>query len=98
MPLAGTQEYFFRTRAGAEIDLLLLLPDRRLWAIEVKRTSAPRATKGFRIAAADLKPDARFIVYAGEEEFPVSRSTIATPLAALMRRLALMGNGDQRPD
>ena len=29
--------WFYRTRAGAEIDLLLLLPDQRLWAVEVKR-------------------------------------------------------------
>ena len=50
----GTDAWFYRTRAGAEIDLLLHLPDRRLWAIEIKRSSAPRAAKGFELAASDL--------------------------------------------
>lgn len=31
----GTQSHFYRTAAGAEIDLLLTLPRQRLWAIEM---------------------------------------------------------------
>jgi len=39
----GTEAYFFRTAAGAEIDLLLKLPGQRApWAIEVKRGLAPK--------------------------------------------------------
>ena len=78
-------------RAGAEIDLLLHLPDRRLWAIEVKRCAAPRAGKGFGIAASDIGADERFVVHPGRETFPLSSTTTAVPLAHLMMRLAAIG-------
>lgn len=34
--------WFYRTRRGAEIDLLLAWPDASKWAIEVKRSLDPR--------------------------------------------------------
>ena len=68
----GTDAWFYRTRAGAEIDLMLHLPDRRLWAVEVKRSTAPRAGKGFEIAASDIGADERFVVHPGREPFPLS--------------------------
>ena len=86
----GTDAWFYRTRAGAEIDLLLLLPDRRLWAIEVKRSAAPRAARGFEIAASDLGVAERFVVHPGREPFPLSETTTAVPLADLMERLAAL--------
>ena len=85
---SGTESYFYRTRAGAEIDLLLFLPDGQFWAIEVKRSSAPKIGKGFRLAAADLKPLRQFFVHAGEGEFPLSDSITAVSLPLLMERLA----------
>ena len=87
----GTDAWFYRTRAGAEIDLLLHLPDRRLWAVEVKRSAAPRAGKGFELAASDLEADERFVVHPGREPFPLSRTTIAVPLVDLMARLEALG-------
>ena len=87
----GTDAWFYRTRAGAEIDLLLHLPDRRLWAVEVKRSTAPRAGKGFEIAASDIGADERFVVYPGREPFPLSATTTVVPLADLMMRLAARG-------
>ena len=83
----GTDAWFYRTRAGAEIDLLLLLPDRRLWAIEVKRSTAPRAVRGFELAASDLGVAERFVVYPGREAFPLSGAATAVPLTDLMARL-----------
>ena len=85
----GTDAWFYRTRAGAEIDLLLHLPDRRLWAVEVKRSTAPRTGKGFEIAASDIGADERFVVYPGREPFPLSATTTAVPLEDLMVRLAV---------
>ena len=87
----GTDAWFYRTRAGAEIDLLLHLPDRRLWAVEVKRSAAPRAGKGFELAASDLEADERFVVHPGREPFPLSRTTTAVPLVDLMARLEALG-------
>ncbi len=84
----GTDAWFYRTRAGAEIDLLLAPPDQRLRAIEIKRSSAPRTSKGFEIATGDLDVTERFVVYPGNREFPLSARTLAIPLEALMERLA----------
>lgn len=83
----GAIPWFFRTRAGAEIDLLLQLPDQQLWAIEVKMSSAPRARRGFEIAAGDLNAARRMVVYPGDEEFPLSKTTTAVPLEKAMTRL-----------
>ncbi|MER8472731.1 DUF4143 domain-containing protein [Mesorhizobium sp. M1328] len=43
---AGALSNFYRTAAGAEIDLLLTLPGQRLWAIEIKRSLTPKLEKG----------------------------------------------------
>jgi hypothetical protein len=64
---AWSQPFFFRTAAGAEIDLLLELPGGRLWAIEIKRSLSPKVERGFHLARQDLKPERSFVVYAGEE-------------------------------
>ena len=52
----GTEASFYRTSAGAEIDLVLRFPGNRLWAIEAKRSSAPKVEKGFHFACEDLRP------------------------------------------
>ena len=61
---------FYRTATGVEIDLVLELPDGRLWAIEIKRTTAPTLSRGLRQACDDIKPDRAFIVYGGDERYP----------------------------
>jgi len=83
----GTQASFYRTSAGAEIDLLLGLPNRQLWAIEIKRSSAPKVTKGFHSACADLKPHKQFVVYSGSERFSIAQKTAAISLPALAREI-----------
>ena len=65
-----TKAYFYRTTAGAEVDLLLQLPGGRLWAIEIKRSMSPRLDKGFHHARDDLGPERSFLVYPGEDRYP----------------------------
>ena len=65
---------FYRTSAGAEIDLLLQFPQGELWAIEIKRSLAAKVAKGFHVALADLAPARAFVVHAGEERFPITRT------------------------
>lgn len=87
----GTEAHYYRTSNGTEIDLLLTLPNRELWAIEVKRSSAPKIERGFHSACADLKPHKRFVVYAGIERFPLEKTTDAigiVELAEMLRKLA----------
>ena len=84
----GTDATFYRTAAGAEIDLVLALPGDELWAVEIKRASAPKLQRGFHEACADLKPARQFVVYGGQEGFPLSGKTEAVGLNDLVHRLA----------
>jgi predicted AAA+ superfamily ATPase len=86
----GTDASFYRTSAGAEIDLVLALPGNRLWAIEIKRGSAPKLERGFHHACADLNPANRFVVYGGSERYPLNPRTEAVSLAELVARLNAM--------
>ncbi|HEX9728619.1 MAG TPA: ATP-binding protein [Gemmatimonadales bacterium] len=83
----GVQGFFYRTSGGAEIDLVLSFPGGRLWAVEVKRSLAPRPEKGFHNACADLGPERRFVVYPGDESFPLGRDVQAIGLPDLARML-----------
>lgn len=82
-----TQAFYYRTSAGAEIDLLLELPGDRLWAIEIKRSLSPKVERGFHIACDDLQPERRLVVYSGEERVPLPHSIEAVGLAALAEEL-----------
>ena len=46
----GTAANFYRTAAGAEIDLLLPPPGDKPWATEIKRSLTPKLEKGFYLA------------------------------------------------
>jgi uncharacterized protein len=83
----GTEAHFYRTATGTEIDLVLTLPGGKLWAVEVKRSSAPSVERGFHLACADLKPNKRFVVYSGNERFPLNADTDVIGLSELARAL-----------
>lgn len=89
---AGAEAYFYRTSAGAEIDLLLDFGGSRgakggLLAIEIKRTAGPKISKGFQIAVGDLRPRRAMIVHGGADRFPLSRTVEAAPLASVVSDL-----------
>lgn len=81
------QGFFYRTSAGAEIDLLLQWPGSELWAIEIKRSLAPKLERGFHVACADLKPVRKIVLYPGAESFPMGNEVRAMPLAQLCAEL-----------
>ncbi len=69
----GTQAGFYRTRAGAEVDLVLHLPGENApWAIEVKLGLAPRPSRGLHSGRTDLMPGRTFLVGSGEDRYPVA--------------------------
>lgn len=84
----GATASFYRTAAGAEIDLLLELSGGRIWAIEIKRGLAPRIERGFHNACADLSPERRFVVYSGVERFALAPEVEAVSLPDLAKLLA----------
>ena len=83
----GAEAYFYRTAAGAEIDLLLKLSSKELWAIEIKMGVAPKIKRGFHQACEDVEATRKYIVYSGNDEFPVQHDTIIISLQRLMLRL-----------
>ena len=88
----GSEASFYRTLAGAEIDLLLSLPGGALWAVEIKRSSAPTVERGFTQACMDLRPARRFVVYGGMERFPMGRETEAVGVRELAGMLRGLGS------
>ena len=80
-----TMASFYRTQAGAEIDLLLEIPGKRgPWAIEIKRGLSARLGKGFHHAREDVRPERAFLVHPGEERYPVSKEVEAVGLREMM--------------
>ena len=96
-----TQPSFYRTAAGAEIDLVLDLPGNRRWVVEVKRGAVASLGKGFHSACADVEPDRAFVVYGGDERFPKAPGVEAIGLyelaAELVQLHAPTGSGVDDP-
>ena len=82
-----TQASFYGTSAGAEIDLVIELPDGKVWAIEIKLGSAPKLERGFYQALEDIKPDRAFVVYSGDERYPMAEGIEAIGLRELVGML-----------
>ncbi|MGV1776799.1 ATP-binding protein [Agrobacterium fabrum] len=83
----GTAANFYRTAAGAEIDLLLTPPGQKPWAIEIKRSLSPKLEKGFHLACEDLQPIKRIVIYPGAESFPLPNDVTAMSLPTAGRLL-----------
>jgi len=76
----GWQAFFYRTSAGAEIDLLLLDDKNKPIAIEIKYSAGARVSRGFWNAFKDLSCTRGFVIYAGEEFYPITKNVYALPL------------------
>ena len=57
------------------------------WAIEIKRSMAPKPERGFYLAREDLRPSARFVVYPGLEQFSLGPNLTAISLPDLVKEL-----------
>ena len=79
---------FYRTAAGAEVDLVLEIPGHGLWAIDIKRGLTTRPAKGFFADCGDLRPTKRFQVNAGKERYPMGNATEAIGLGQMAALLA----------
>lgn len=79
--------YYYRTEDGAEIDLLFERGGSVEMVIEIKRSTAPTLSKGFRLACDVLHPQEAFVVHGGTETWPMGSGVTAISLVALMRRL-----------
>lgn len=78
--LSPRSSCFYRTANGAELDLILEFPGKpgRI-GIEVKYSAAPRPGRGFWQSLDDLGIEKAFIVYPGNEPYPLERRVTAWP-------------------
>jgi hypothetical protein len=82
---------FYRTAAGAEVDLIIEHASGRVWAVEIKRSLSAKPARGFYSAVDAIRPERSFVVYAGAERYPISETIEAIPLRALVDELAQAG-------
>lgn len=79
----GTRDvYYWRTQAGAELDLLYFLGGKR-YGIEIKYGDAPTTTKSMRVAVSDLKLEFLAVVHPGAEAYLLDSNIAALPLRQL---------------
>lgn len=86
----GTKANFYRTSSGIEIDLLLELPTGEMWGIEIKRGLAPKLTKGFYQARDDLQLGRCFVVYSGQDRYPLAEGVEVVSLAKMTEILSTL--------
>ncbi len=87
----GVTPWFYRTSAGAEIDLVIEHNSKKKYAIEIKRSLAPTVSRGFYLGCEDIEATHRFVVYPGTECFPVGKDISAIPLLQMMAELKSIG-------
>jgi predicted AAA+ superfamily ATPase len=80
------EAYYWRTQAGAELDLLLMHRGKRI-GIEVKYSDAPALTPSMRFAYADLKLDRLLVVYPGVKRYGLADDIEVMPLESAVREI-----------
>lgn len=81
------EAYFYRTAAGAEIDLVIKLPSSEIWAIEIKHGVAPKLGKHYSQTCDDVGAAYKYVLYGGDDEFSVGNKVKIISLLGLMERL-----------
>ena len=84
----AVRPWFYRTSAGAEIDLVLEFGSKNIWAIEIKRSiSNPVPSKGFYIGCTDLKVARQIVLYPGKESYRTDPKTEVMSLDRFVEEL-----------
>lgn len=79
---AERDAYYYKTHAGAELDLLLLKNGKR-YGFEFKLADAPGSSKSMHSVAHDLKLDHLWIIYPGNISYPIGKSFEVVPFSDL---------------
>jgi uncharacterized protein len=80
--------HFYRTSAGAEIDLVIEFSAKQRWAIEIKRSlSDPSPSKGFYLGSEDIRATRQIVLYPGKETYRLNPKTEVMPLERLLADL-----------
>jgi len=86
LPLVA-QTYFYRTQAGAEIDLIIDISSTQRWAVEIKHGVAPKLSSRFSDTCKDVQATAKFVVYGGSDEFTVADDVTVISLPRFLQKI-----------
>jgi predicted AAA+ superfamily ATPase len=81
------QYSYYRTSSQAEIDLVLEGPKQEVIAIEIKRSSSPKVTKGFHLASEDIKATKKIVIYPGQDRYPLTDDTEVISLTTFLSEI-----------
>lgn len=81
------QPYYYRAINGDEIDLILEFAPNDIWAIEIKRSTAPALSSGFYKACTDINAQRKFVVYGGDDSFKMKDDITAISLQGIMTEI-----------
>ena len=79
------QVFFYRTGAGAEIDLVLFDSRHKSVAVEIKYSVSPKVERGFWNAYEDLSCRKGYVIYPGTESYPVGKNVFTLPVKDLKK-------------
>ncbi|MBI2634239.1 ATP-binding protein [Candidatus Peregrinibacteria bacterium] len=79
----GLRPYFYRSAAGAEIDLILDGNGLAPMAIEIKYSLSPSLSKGFQSGYNDLKCRKGVIIYPGKDKYQIGKDIFVLPVDRL---------------
>ncbi len=82
-----TDFFHYRTQAGAEMDLLLVLPNGKHMGIEIKFSNTPKLTKGFYNSIEDLKPEHTYVITPGSEPIRLQNGITICSLPWFLREV-----------
>jgi predicted AAA+ superfamily ATPase len=85
--LPKARAYYWRTQAGAELDLLLFLKGQRI-GIEIKRADAPKMTPSMGSALEDLELHRLLVVYPGSVRYTLHPKVAVMSLSQCVAELA----------
>jgi len=77
--LPGWDAFFYRTAAGAEIDLILTRGDRKL-AVECKASAAPQVSRGFWTGMEDLGIENAWVIAPIRDAYSIARNVTVSSL------------------
>lgn len=81
------ETYFYRTAAGAEIDLVIRMPSSEIWAVEIKYGIAPKPGRHYSAICDDVGATRKYIIYGGDDEFPVGSDVTVISLPRFLQKL-----------
>ena len=79
--------HYWRSQAGAEVDLLLTRADKVHYAIEIKYSKSPNVSRGFNEVRRDVGFPPGYVIYFGEEQFPLKKDVEAISLTKFINLL-----------